>query len=103
TVSIGLELALAILLFFVDHSLGYGVAAVSGLYWIHRLPPLPWKVVGQVAIIAIFAYPVPTLAAGLAIIFAVFWIPQPLRSRVLPVVAIVLAVMYPFYQPKMFT
>jgi len=102
-VSIGLELALAILLFFVDHSLGYGIAAVSGLYWIHRLPPLPWKVAGQVALIAIFAYPVPTLAAGLAIVFAVFWIPQPLRSRVLPVVAILLAVMYPFYQPKMFT
>jgi branched-chain amino acid transport system permease protein len=101
-ISIGMELALAIGLFFIDHSLGYGVATAAALYWIHRLPRLPWKLAAQIVLVAIFAFTVPSLAAALAIAFAVFWIPQPTRALVVPGVAIVLAIMYPFYQPKMF-
>src|SRR4051794_34635948 len=101
-IAIGLEILLAILLFFVDHSLGYAVAAVSALYWIHRLPRIPWRLAAQVAIVAIFlATGVTSLALALALAFAVFWIPQRYRGRALPVVAIALAVLYPFYQPKM--
>ncbi|MGH3003279.1 MAG: branched-chain amino acid ABC transporter permease, partial [Gaiellaceae bacterium] len=102
-ISIGIELALAIGFFFIDHSLGYGVATASALYWIHRLPPLPWKLVAQVVMVAIYAFTVPSLSAALAIAFAVFWIPQPIRARVMPGIAVLLAIMYPFYQPKMFT
>src|SRR5438067_9926648 len=103
-IAMGAELLLAILLFFVDHSLGYAVAAVSALYWIHRLPRLPWRLVGQLALVAIFLVTgVPSLAVALAIAFAVFWVPQPYRTWLLPVVAIGLAVLYPFYQLKMFT
>ncbi|HEX7626505.1 MAG TPA: branched-chain amino acid ABC transporter permease [Gaiellaceae bacterium] len=103
-VAISLELLLAILLFFVDHSLGYAVVAISALYWTHRLPALPWKLVAQAVIVVVFlATGVTSLAALLAIAFAVFWIPQKQRVWALPVIAIVLTVLYPFYQTKMFT
>jgi branched-chain amino acid transport system permease protein len=102
--AIALELLLAILLFFVDHSLAYAVVAISALYWIHRLPPLPWKLAAQGVIVVVFlATGVTSLAAVLAIAFAVFWIPQKQRVWALPVIAIVLTVLYPFYQTKMFT
>jgi branched-chain amino acid transport system permease protein len=102
--SMALELALAIGFFFLDHSLGYAVATAAALYWVHRLPRLPWRLAGQLVIISIFLLTgVASLAAALAIAFAVFWVPPRYRSRVLPPVAIALAVLYPFYQPKMFT
>ena len=47
--------------------------------------------------------PEPSLSVTLAIAFAVFWIPKRYRGRALPAIAIALAVLYPFYQPKMFT
>ena len=39
----------------------------------------------------------------LAIAFAVFWIPERYRGRACPPSRSSLAVLYPFYQPKMFT
>src|SRR5581483_7758250 len=39
----------------------------------------------------------------LAVAFGVFWVPQRQRIWVLPIVAVAAAVMYPFYQTKMFT
>ncbi len=103
-ISIGFELLLAILLFLLDHSLGYAFATVAALYWVRRLPRFPWRLAGQLVIISIFLLTgVTSLAAALAIAFAVFWVPERYRTRVLPVVAVALAVLYPFYQPKMFT
>ncbi len=104
TVSIGLEILMAIGLFFLDHSLGYAVATGTALYWVRRMPRLPWRLAGQLVIISIFLFTgVTSLAAALAIAFAVFWVPPRYRSWTLPVVAIALAVLYPFYAAKMFT
>jgi branched-chain amino acid transport system permease protein len=103
-VSIGVEILIAIALFLLDHSLGYLVATVAALYWVHRLPELPWRLAGQLVIISIFLFAgVTSLAAALAIGFAVFWVPQRYRTWTLPLVAIALAVLYPFYNAKMFT
>jgi branched-chain amino acid transport system permease protein len=103
-VAIGLEILIAIGLFFIDHSLGYAVAAVAGLYWVHRLPRLPWRLAGQLVIISIFLFTgVTSLAAALAVAFAVFWVPPRYRTWTLPLVAVALAVLYPFYDSKMFT
>jgi branched-chain amino acid transport system permease protein len=102
-IAIAVELLLAVLLFFVDHALGYLVLTASALYWMTKLPRLPWKLAAQLVLISIFLFTgVPSLAAALAIAFAVFWVPERYRGWVLPVVAITLAVLYPFYQPKMF-
>ena len=103
-IAIGLEVALAVLLFFVDHALGYAVLTLSALYWIHRLPPLPWKLGTQSALVLVFLVAGPvSLAVLLGVAFAVLWIPDRQRTWALPVVAIVAAVFYPFYQTKMFT
>jgi branched-chain amino acid transport system permease protein len=103
-IAVGLELLLAILLFFVDHSLGYGTATVAAIYWIYRLPPLPWRLAGQAALVVCYlATGVWSLAIGLAIGFAAFWAPPRRRSWTMPAIALALAVFYPFYQDKMFT
>ena len=103
-IAIALELLLAVLLFFVDHSLGYAVVVISALYWIHRLPPIPWELAGQAVIVIVFLITGPrSLAATFAIAFAIFWIPQRHRRWALPTIALVLTILYPFYQAKMFT
>jgi branched-chain amino acid transport system permease protein len=86
----------------LDHSLSWAVLLIGALYWIHRLPPIPYKLVAQIVLLAILLFTVPSLCALLAIVFAVFWVPNPARARVTPAVAIVLAVLYPFYLSKMF-
>ncbi|HET7649063.1 MAG TPA: branched-chain amino acid ABC transporter permease [Gaiellaceae bacterium] len=103
-VSIGAEIALAILFFFVDRALGYAVLTLSALYWIHRLPPLPWKLAAQAVLVVLFLVFGPaSFGILLAIGFAVFWVPPRWRGWAVPLVAIGAAVFYPFYQPKMFT
>ena len=46
-VSIALFLILAGALWSLDHSLSYAVLTIGALYWIHRLPPLPYKLAAQ--------------------------------------------------------
>ncbi|HEX7084124.1 MAG TPA: branched-chain amino acid ABC transporter permease [Gaiellaceae bacterium] len=105
----GVELALGVLLFFVDHSLGYAVWIVSGLFWMRRMRPLPHRLAaeaGLVALLAILAAVSSTpwsLVLLLAIFFAVFWIPERRRPWAIPVVAIVATAFYPFYVGHMFT
>ena len=101
-VSILLFLILAAALWGLDHSLSYAVLTIGALYWIHRLPPLPYKLAAQIVLVLFFLWQVRSFGILLAIIFAVFWVPNPARARVTPVVAIVLAVLYPFYFSKMF-
>jgi branched-chain amino acid transport system permease protein len=102
-ITIGLELLLAIGLFLVDRSLGYAVATVAAMFWLRRSPPLPWRLAGQLVLISIFLFAgVGSLAAALAIAFGVFWVPVRHRRWVLPIVAVTLAVLYPFYASKMF-
>jgi hypothetical protein len=102
-VTVGIELLVAIGLYFVDRSLGYAVATAAALLWLRRVPPLPWRLAGELVLISIFLIAgVRSLAAALAIAFAVFWVPPRYRTWVLPVVAITLAVLYPFYAAKMF-
>jgi branched-chain amino acid transport system permease protein len=101
-VSIALFLIVAGALWSLDHSLSYAVLTIGTLYWIHRLPPLPYKLAAQVVLVLFFLWQVRSFGILLAIIFAVFWVPNPARARVTPVVAIVLAVLYPFYFSKMF-
>jgi branched-chain amino acid transport system permease protein len=103
-IAIGLEILLAILLYFVDHALAVAVLTISAIYWLRRLPPLPWRLAGQSLLVLIFLIFGPvSFAILLAVAFAVSWVPDDQRRWVLPAVAIVAAVLYPFYQPHMFT
>ena len=98
---VGALAIVAIALGFVDTSLGVGIAAVAALYGLSKLPPRH-RLVGQVALVAAFAFPEPSFAAILAVFFAVFWLPPHVKRYVLPCVALATAVAYPFYLDKLF-
>jgi branched-chain amino acid transport system permease protein len=109
TIQIVAQVAVAVLLFFVDHALGYALATAAALYWIRELPRLPWKLAAQIALVLIFVlaathwHSVRSVGPLFAIAFAIFWIPRRYRTWALPLVALALAVLYPVYQDKMFT
>ncbi len=110
-IAAGAELVLALLVFFLDHSLGYGIATVAAVYWIYRLPPLPWRAAAQGALLLPFLIAAAagaftgawSLFLALAIGFAASWVPRTQRTWTMPLLALALAVLYPFYQAKMFT
>jgi branched-chain amino acid transport system permease protein len=102
--TIAAQLGVAILLFFIDHSLGYALATLSVVYWLRRMPRLPWRLGTELGLVAVFLVFGPRqFAAVLAIVFALFWIPERQRTWIAPIVAVVLLVLYPTYQSHMFT
>jgi branched-chain amino acid transport system permease protein len=103
-VSIAAIIALSVALYFVDHALAYGTLTIGALYWIHRLPPLPYRLTAQAALVAVFLIAGPrSLAVLLAIAFALTWVPPKHRDYTYAGVALLLTVFYPFYAGKMFT
>jgi branched-chain amino acid transport system permease protein len=108
-IAIAVELALAVLLFFVDHSLGYAVLLGATIYWIGKLPYWPYRIGALTAIVvlltllALVSTTPWSLVILLAIVFAVSAVPQPHRSRLLPVAAVLGTIMYPFYFSHLFT
>ena len=103
-VLIVLELGLAALLLLVDNALAFAVATVAAVYWIYRLPPLPWRLAAQAALVLLYLILGPrSFAILIAAAFAIFWVPERRRSWLVPLVAIGAAIFYPFYQGHMFT
>ena len=101
-ISTGTVVGLGILLFFVDHSLGYAVLLAGAIYRIEKLPPVPYRLAGMAGLLVLLAvlaaaWSTPwSLVLLLAGTFAVVAIPGRQRSRVLPAAAVLAAVMYPF-------
>jgi branched-chain amino acid transport system permease protein len=102
--TVGIQLAIAILLFFVDHALGYAALTISAIWWARRVPPLPWRLAIEVGIVLVFAIAGPrSLAVLFAIVFALFWAPEERRDWLLPLAFTLAAIFYPFFQDRMFT
>ena len=93
-ISMAVLVAFAILVFFTDHSLAYGVLLGGAVYWLRRLPEQRqrWAVMGAIvgllAVLAIVGSTPWSLVLLLGAIFTVAAIPDPHRSRVLPVAAV---------------
>jgi branched-chain amino acid transport system permease protein len=103
-ISIGIAVGISILLFFVDHALAYALLTITALYWIRKLPQFPHKLIAQALLVLVFLVAGPrTVAIVLALGFLMTWVPEGARQIVYPVTAVFLAVVYPFYQSKMFT
>jgi len=103
-IAIGAEIVLSVLLFFVDHSLGFAAITITAIYWTYRLPLLPWRLVAQLGLVAVYLVLGPrSFAAVLAIGYALTWVPERHKRWVYPVAALALTALYPFYQDKMFT
>ena len=105
--TVGAQVGLAILLFFVDHSLAYAVLTVSALWWLRKLP-LYFRIAGEALLVLVFAFShAKSLAVLLAVVFGVLLIRDFIPSRysgwVITAAAVIAAIMYPFYVAKMFT
>jgi branched-chain amino acid transport system permease protein len=96
------EIALAVALYFVSAPLGYAVVVLAALAWLPKLEPIPWRLAVEVAVIAVFAYWVPSLSIALAIAFPLFWLPRSYRRFAIPAAALIAAILYPFFVSKMF-
>src|SRR5579871_733933 len=102
--TVAFQVLLAVPFFLLDHALGYAVLTISAIWWLQRVPPIPWRLVGEAILVVLFlAVGVRSLAIALAIGFAAFWIPRRQRRWAMPTIALLLAVLYPFYATKMFT
>jgi branched-chain amino acid transport system permease protein len=121
----GVEIAAGLLLFFVDHSLGYATWLVSALFWLRRIHPWRYRLAAELGLLALLAVLALTwntpwpLVIILAIAFAIFWVPAsdgwttaragglraipvPPRSWALPTAVLAAVVLYPFYVSKLF-
>jgi branched-chain amino acid transport system permease protein len=108
-IAIGAEVVLVILLWLLDHALGYGAAVVIAFMWMRKLDPIPWRLALQVALVLAFAIAAAagstpiSIAIVLALGCATFWLPRGHQRWLLPLAALILAVLYPFYLSKLFT
>jgi branched-chain amino acid transport system permease protein len=104
-----IELVAAALLYSVDHALASAVLILGGLFATRRLPLLPTRLIlqgGIIVLLAILAAVGSTpwsLVILLAVACATLSVPGGRRRWVLPVIALLGAVLYPFYVDNMFT
>ena len=107
-ITIGGELVLTLIGFGLDHALGYGLAVLFTVLWCRRMPPLPWRLATEAAVVAIFLIAWAagsangSIAAVLAVCFAVTWIPERRRGWGLPVALVFIAIAYPFVVQRLF-
>ncbi len=103
-ISIFIALVIALLFYFaLDHALGFALLTITAIYWLLKLPFYP-RVACEVILVGTFLVFGPrSFAAILAVVFSVSFAPERTRRWLVPTVALVAAVLYPFYQPKLFT
>ncbi|HEV2592016.1 MAG TPA: hypothetical protein VGU02_08985, partial [Gaiellaceae bacterium] len=107
-ISLGAALVVAILLWLVDHALGYAALIITTIYWLRRAPAR-YKLPGEVAFIVLLAILAITwttpwsLVLLMAVFAAITWIPESRKAWAVPVAFLVLAILYPFYSDQMFT
>ncbi len=107
-ITIAVELLVSILFWLVDSALGYGIALIFTVLWLRRMQPLPWRLVVELIVVAIFTVgwlagtapgSVP-LVIGTA--FAFTWIPEGSRRWGIPLGCVLVAVAYPFFAARLF-
>ena len=102
-----IQLVVAFGLWFIDHPLAIAFLIVFRVAWLRKLSPnarLAWQVgiVVPLAIIAATGNTRWSAPIAFAIAFALTWIPQE-RRWLLPTAGLLAAILYPFFQAKMFT
>jgi branched-chain amino acid transport system permease protein len=106
-ITVALQLALFVLLYSVDHALGFAVLIISAIYWLNRVPrPERYFAQGGFLVLLVIlaaAWNTPwSLVILLFVGAGLTWIPHARRDWAIPAVLLVLAVLYPFYADKMF-
>jgi branched-chain amino acid transport system permease protein len=107
-ITIAVQVLVTVLVWLASHALGYGVALIFTVLWIRRMPPLPWRLVTELIVVGIFtiAWLAGTAPGSVPLVigaaFAVTWIPPKQRSWGIPVAALAIAVVYPFFATRLF-
>jgi branched-chain amino acid transport system permease protein len=106
---VAMQVAIVLVFYFIQDQVGIALALGFVVSWLPKLPPMP-RLGVEAALVAIAAivgivhgHRIFALAIILGCGFAVSWMPPSLRRYVLPIGAIVAAVMYPFYVDRLFT
>ena len=108
-ITITVQFLVVILCWLLDNALGYGAAVIFSVLWLRRLPPLPWRLAAEAAMILIFvlAWAIGTTNGSVGVVFAIAfllsWIPDDKRRWVLPAAVLLLGVAYPFFAARLFT
>jgi branched-chain amino acid transport system permease protein len=108
TITIAAQVVATILLWLIDHSLGYGAAVVFAFTWMPKVAALPWRLAIQLAMVVAFAIAAAvsstkiSIAILLAVASSIYWIPERYRRWALPLIALLIAVLYPFYLAHLF-
>jgi branched-chain amino acid transport system permease protein len=108
-VTAGLQILVAIGLWFLDHALSEGFLLVCGLLWLRRIEPPLWRAAAQGGLVLLLLILRLTgngswgLVVALVIVFALFSLPHAYRRWLFPLVALLTAVAYPFFFDRMFT
>ena len=107
--TIAIQFLVVLFCWSIDHPLGYGVAVVFTVLWLRKLPPLPWRLLVEVVLVAIFAIgwlagvTPGSIPLVFLVAFALTWIPARQRRWALPLAAVLIAVAYPFVAARLFT
>ena len=127
--TLAVELLVVMGAWLLDHSLAVGLGVLFAVFWLRKMPPFPWRLGGQIALVAafliasIFSDSVRSVGPALAIGFAIWWIPltkrlaedesvpeparraffRPLSKFGLAAAILAVAVTFPYYASKMFT
>lgn len=106
---VGLQLAVAVLCWlFVDTALAYGLAVIFIALWLRRLPP-PWRLLLEAGVVVIFGLSSAigstpaSVSLVLLVAFGLTWIPPRQRRWLLPLLAFLIAIAYPFFVSHLFT
>src|SRR5581483_8225748 len=106
--SLGGALVLTILLWLLDHALGYASLIITTIYWLRRTPAR-YKLPAEIAFVVLLAILAITwttpwsLVLLIAVGGAITWIPDGRKEWGVPAALLALAVLYPFYADQMFT
>src|ERR671937_2149063 len=83
--TIVVQLAIAFALWALSLSLTYAALFLFALWWLRKVPPLPWKLAMQAVLCIVFAIFGPrSLAIVLALVFALLLTPRRYRKWLLP-------------------
>jgi branched-chain amino acid transport system permease protein len=107
-IAVALQLVAAILLYTVDHSLGYAALLISAVYWMRRLPgEIRYGAQGGflllMVLLAVFWKTPWSLVILIIVVAGITWIPARYRKWAVPGAFLLLAILYPFYADQMFT
>jgi branched-chain amino acid transport system permease protein len=101
---IAFQLAVSFALWSLSLSLTYTALFLFALTWLGKVPAFPWRLGLQALVVVVFAIFGPrSLAVILVVVFALLWAPREYRGWLLPLAALVTAIMYPFFYTHMFT